>query len=713
MKSEIEKMAGHFTYTVNDQGMATLLFDRQNSKVNTLSYDVMEQLSEILDEVEKDRKAKVLIIQSGKKTGFIAGADISEFLQLKDFQEAEKLALAGQQVLNKLSSLPMPSIAVIDGVCLGGGLEFALACSYRLVVDDPKTTLGLPEVSLGLVPGWGGTQRLPRLIGLEQGMKMVLSGKPVNARKAYKIGLADAIVARPFVQEELTRFCRKVREGKGRRPKKGGFRVWALEKNPIGRSFAFQQAEKSILQKTKGHYKAPLEALRVLKTTYGIPLAKGLKIEAKAIAKLFMAPGSRNLIRLFFNSQALKKDPGLPEGGVARTIQNTAVLGAGIMGGGISWLLSKGDKSVLMKDLNWEAVATGYRAASDVYRQLIKKRRYSPNQVKVKMHHIQGVVDFAGFDRTDLVIEAIVEDLNIKQKAFAELEQKVRKDCIIGSNTSSLSVEQMAKGLQHPERFIGIHFFNPVNRMHLVEVVPGSKTDPDVVVTVVKLLQQLKKSPIVVKDCAGFLVNRILMPYLNESGRLLDEGVDFEEVDKIVEKFGMPMGPYRLADEIGLDVAFKAAKSLESSYGERMAVPALLGRLVGEGIIGKKGSAGFYTYRKKKEHPREKTQQFIQKNRAATNKIPEQDIVPRLIYPMINEAYRCLEEKIVTDPGHLDMAMILGTGFPPFRGGLLAYAESIGLPKLVEQMKQLQERYGSRFAPSEPLLQEASKGVIA
>ena len=657
-----------------------------------------------------------MLIRSGKEDVFIAGADINEFTRIHTREEAEQLAERGQRVFNKLSKLPFPTIAIIHGPCLGGGLEFALSCDYRITSDHPKTKIGLPEVNLGIIPAWGGTQRMPRLLGLSKALPLILAGRAVNAAKAHKLGLADALISHEFLEEGIKDFLKKVFDKKEAKKIKGrrrpsGFLDCILERNPIGRQLIYMQAKKNILSKTHGHYPAPLAALDTIKGSYSKDLNKGLGLEAKNVGKLFENPVAQNLISLFFTDKDLKKEP--PTEQTLKKIEKIGVLGAGVMGGGIAWLFSQHQHPVRLKDISLDAIAKGLEAAKGMFDQLQKRRKMRPWESNLKMHLISGATDYSGFEHSDLVVEAIVENLDIKKKVLKELESKVEDDTIICSNTSSLRIQDMAEALEKPERFIGMHFFNPVNRMPLVEIVPGPKTSPETTTALVKLVKKLGKTPIVVGDCAGFLVNRILIPSLDEAGHIFEEGFHPEFVDDIMEEFGMPMGPFRLGDEVGLDVSAKVGKQLEQAYGERMRLPKVFEQLPEKKFIGRKTGTGFYIYKGKNRKFNQnvlKLQKHSKQKKSSGNEDTEKEIIQRIVFIMLNEATRCLDEKIVENPEHLDMAMIMGTGFPPFRGGLLRYADSIGISNVVSQMQKLASKYGERFQPTKMLTQMDLEG---
>lgn len=700
-------------------GIHELVFDLPGEKVNKLGAVVMGELKGILQNLQKKTDVKILLIKSAKPNIFIAGADINEIENIRTPEDALEKAHEGQNIVGMIETLPFPTVAVIDGACVGGGLEFALSCTYRVASDNPKTQLGLPEVNLGIIPGWGGTQRLPKLVGLAQGLTMILTGKYLGGAQALKAHLVDACYPQAFLEDRLAEFVARVLDRKGRSQVMEARRIRGFMPNFLqsflGRGMVYSASKKSVMAATRGFYPAPLAALQVVKATYGGGLKRGLEIERKAFGELAHGEISKNLVRIFFTSEALRKDPGAVVKAEAKPVESAAVLGAGVMGGGIAWLFSKSDISVRMKDLNWKAIGKGYEAAAQNYAYLKKTRKLDERQVNLKMHHISGTTDFSGFENIDIVIEAVVEDLEIKKKVLAETESHIRKDAVLATNTSSLAVTDMAKGLKDPSRFVGMHFFNPVNRMPLVEVVGGKQSSPEAIAFTVALTKKLGKTPIVVKDCAGFLVNRILLPYLNEAGLLFQEGAKVEQVDKLLYQFGMPMGPFTLLDEIGIDVGYKVAKILEKAYSDRMKAAEILRMAYEEKKwTGKKGGKGFYIHSASgtktfNSEANELFALYLDRYRIQLKPYTDDDILDRCLLSMANEAARCVEEKIAAGPAYLDMALILGTGFPPHRGGILRYVDNRGVAEVVERLKVLASRYGERFQPAKLLVDMARK----
>lgn len=706
-------MGNAFKLNIDKEGIANIVFDLSGEKVNKLSIPTMQELDRLLDEVAANKEIKALTISSAKPDIFIAGADLHSFEPIfKDPLQGREIVAEGHRVLNKLSALPIPTVALIDGACLGGGMELALACSYRLVSDNPKSVLGLPEVTLGIIPGWGGTQRMPRLVGLSEGLQIILGGKPVKAQKAWKINLVDAIAPADFFESKSKAFVENILTSEGKekiakKRKSSSWKQFALEKNPLGRTLLFSMAERDVKKKTKGHYPAPLVALKLIENTYHLPLQEGLSKEidtfAGNLSKDFI--NAPNLIHLFFANEALKKDKGFLCGAAPKKINSAGVIGAGTMGSGIAWLFSNQDIPVRVKDIDWTAIGKGYGAANAIYSKLVKDKRIKPCEASLKFHRISGTTDYTGLQQADLIVEAAVESLELKHQILKELENNIPKETIIGTNTSSLTIAEMSSAMKHPERLVGMHFFNPPNKMPLVEVVAGEKSSPEAIATAVDICRKLGKTPIVVKDCPGFLVNRIFVTGANEIMLMYQEGTDFEKLEKMMLDFGMPMAPFVLADEVGNDVGYKVSKVFKNAYGERMMVPKLLEVMTEKKLYGKKSGKGFFLYDGDKRKERNLEVEALKRSLGEKEKpTPDGDMCDRVMFSMINEAARCLADKIVENPAYLDMALIMGIGFPPFRGGLLRYADQVGIDKIVKRLKHFEEVYGARFAPCDRLL---------
>lgn len=686
-----------------NNGIANVVFDLPDSKVNLLTAEVLKKLDGLLDEIKNDANLKAVVFTSHKPNVFIAGADIKEIEAITDPQEGAGKALAGQDIFNKLEDLPIATLAVIDGVCLGGGCELVLSCQYRMATFNEKVLIGLPEVNLGILPGFGGTYRMPRTVGLSEGLKMVLSAKPIDGRKALKIGLVDRLVPQAGLQQSTQEFLNEVIAAKAPkyRPKKQKGLIGFLESNRLGQEVIFARSRSEIVKATKGFYPAPLKALEVIKGNFYMDRASGLARERSGFGELVGTAVCKNLIKVFYLSEKYKK---LTLAGSEKIqpqrIEKAAILGAGIMGGGIAQLLSYKDIWSRLKDINLEALGSGLKAARKVYEEAVSKRRLTEAEAQRHMAMITTTLDYSGFKDVDIVIEAVVENLEIKRKVFKELSEHLSPKTILATNTSALSVSKMAEVTKDPSKFVGFHFFNPVHRMPLVEIITTHEVSAETIVSALNLAKRLGKIPILVKDCPGFLVNRILLNYIGEAGYLLEETGDVEGIDRIMTQFGMPMGPFTLSDEVGLDVGIKVLHILEEAFGERFKPAGIFDKTIALKIFGKKTGKGFYVHEKGKRrilNP-EITALLPSGPRAPLN---EAECQERLIFVMINEAARCLEDGVVKDPYTVDAGMIFGTGFPPFTGGLLRYADSLGAPSIVRKLDEYGQKHQTkRLQPS-------------
>ena len=674
------------------QNIATLTFDLQNEKINKLSFEILKEFKEILNTIENDSSIKALVIDSAKKNIFIAGADIKEIEKLKDEKEVYEALMEVHEIFNKLENLQIPTIAYINGACMGGGLELALACKYRVLSTNEKTKLAFPEIKLGIFPGFAGTIRAPKLIGLVNALDLILTGKTIDAKKAYKIGLADMIFDDAQKEFMLEGFIKKAIYGILK--KRVGFHI--LNYAPLN-EIIFNKALKGLEAKVNKDFKAPYKALEVIKATINKELEDAIKIEAKEFSKLAVSKESKNMIKLFFLFEKLNKNYTK----TSNPISNAIVLGNGVMGKGIIWLFSKYLDDVRIKIRDISQANEIIKDVSKIYDYLVKTRKMTKNQAEFKLNKISYTQDFIGFKNFDFIIEAIVEDENIKKQTYKEIENVANENTIIATNTSSISIEKLSSEVKNKENFLGVHFFNPVNLMPLVEVIPNSNTSKETINKVFELLISCGKTPILVGDCAGFIVNRILLPYMNEAAFILEQGSKIERIDNVIKDFGMPMGPFTLADTVGVDLGYKVATILNESYGSRMPIASIIEKMYNAKLLGEKTKAGFYEYAGRDTYPNSHVTSMLENN----NKIIEdEEIVQRCIYIMINEASRCLEENIVTDASIIDFAMISGTGFPAYKGGLLSYANEIGLKNILESLRKFEKEFGSRFTPSNLLV---------
>lgn len=691
--------------------IAVVVFDLVGEKVNKFSTPVMMRLKEVLEELKKS-SYKAVIFKSAKPKIFIAGADIEEIKSMTTKDQFEAAVKGGQDIMNMVEDLPMPTMAAIHGACMGGGCEFILSCDYRIASDDSSTKIGLPEIQLGILPGFGGTQRMPRVIGLQAALDIILAGKSVNSKKALKSGLVDKVVHPNLLDEQAVKWAKEIIANGAKKRRKKFQPQGAVNKvleGALGRGIVFKKAREGVLKATKGHYPAPLKALEVIQKTYGMSDREaGMRIEREGFCELGITDISKNLIHVFYLTEMVKKQNGVPGVDVKpREVKGMGILGAGTMGGGIAYVAADKGVQVRMKDLNTDALGKGLKHASDLWMKLLKRKSIDKYQYQQKMDMVSVTTDYSGFKNLDVVVEAIVEDMGIKQKVIGECAGQMRPDAIIATNTSSLSVTEMSKGHPRPEYFAGMHFFNPVNKMPLVEVIRGEKTSDETIATIFELTKKMGKMPVVVKDGPGFLVNRLLLPYMAEAAFLMQEGMSIEVVDKAyVKEFGMPMGPFELMDEVGLDVCIKVLKIFKKAFGERIEMAPCMEALEKSGRLGRKNGKGFYHY--SEDGKRGEVDQSIYAALGLgqpTNPYDSKECIERGVFAMVNECSLALvEDRIVETPHEVDLAMIMGTGFPPFRGGLLKYTDTVGTQYVADQLAMYAStRKAGRLKPSVPL----------
>ena len=710
-------------------GVAVITIDLPGEPVNKFSRAVKDEFVALFDRLERDLNVKAAVLISGKKDSFIAGADIEEFLEIKSAGEAERLSHEGQLLLDSINEHRTPLVMAIHGACMGGALELALAAHYRIATDHPKTVLALPEVQIGLIPGAGGTQRLPRLIGVRAALDMILTGKSVRAKKAMQIGLVDELVHPSILKKVAIQRAREIADGTRKHQKhSGGVAGFLLDENPAGRRVVLKKAREETLKKTRGHYPAPLAAIEVVAAGYSGGPSHGYREESRVFGEMAMTPVCRQLIHIFFATNALKKDPGveLPPGSrppEIMPINKLGVLGAGFMGAGIASIAIQQGTLVRIKDADHGRVAKGFAAVRDVLKERLTKRQITKVEYADLMSLLGGTADYSGFGNVDLVIEAVFEDLNVKHQVLREVEAEIRPSAIFASNTSTIPIARIAEVSQRPERVLGMHFFSPVHKMPLLEVITTDSTDPDVTASAVAYGKKLGKTVIVVRDGPGFYVNRILTPYINEAGRLLDQGAAIDAVDNALLDFGFPVGPITLVDEVGLDVGSKAGKIMYEAFGERFAPPASMQAVVATGRFGRKVKKGFYLY--DEEGKKGEVDQSVYtllapgaRETASTSggqaqtraQIPASEIQQRTVLPMLNEAVRCLAENVIRSPRDGDVGAVFGFGFPPFRGGPFRYMDSLGIAEVLRQLEELNDRFPGRFEPAELLVSMARRG---
>ena len=693
------------TLHVDENRVAWITFDDPERKVNVLSEQVLTRFGEHLGEVRnlaRQSRVHVVVLWSAK-SGFIAGADLAAIEGLEDPAKGAEGARFGQRIFGSLKEVGIPTVAAVHGICLGGGVEMALACSHRVASDSPSTKMGLPEVLLGILPAWGGTTRLPRLIGVEDALGLLLSGRQVSSSTARRMGLVDDVVPADLFREKVAAFAAEAISTKKPRLRRPLLKRLKDGTAP-GRRLVLFFAKKQVMRRTGGHYPAHLKILEVVGRSVREPLMKALEIEAKAAGELVASPVCKNLIHVFHLREEARKGTGVDDEAIEPgRVEYLAVLGAGVMGGGIAQLAAYKGIRVRMKDIHREAIVSGLQHAAGLFDDLVKRKKLRRREAVQGMSLISGGLGYEGFARQDLVVEAVVEKMDIKRIVLRETEDTVHKESVLATNTSSLSADEMASALARPENFVGMHFFNPVHRMPLVEVVRGTRSSDHAVATTYALALKLGKVPVVTKAGPGFLVNRILGPYMNEAGFLLADGASVEAVDRAAKKFGMPMGPLRLVDEVGIDISRHAGQSLHEALGDRLSPSPPLVALADSGRLGKKGGIGFYRYDNGKEKGSDPEIYAVLATTVPPVRatIGEREIRGRLVLAMVNEAARVLDEGIVGRASDVDLAMIMGTGFPPFRGGLLRFADTIHTRTILSRLNDFEERYGARFTPAD------------
>lgn len=698
----MEQSAFHLQMRLDHVGVITI--DVPGEKMNTLKAEFAGQITAIIAEARRDPQLAGLVLISGKADNFIAGADISMIDRCQSAAEAEALAKQGQEVMAALAALPFPVVAAIHGACLGGGLELALACDARICTLDDKTRLGLPEVQLGLLPGSGGTQRLPRLIGVQQALPLILTGKSLRAKQARKLGIVDDAVPQAILLETA---IARVKKGKisGRLlPLRD-----RLLHGPVARQALFALVTRQTAAKTQGNYPAAKRIIEVVRIGLEQGSRAGHEAEARAFGELAMTSESVALRGLFFATTAMKKEPG--GDATPRPVRSIGILGGGLMGGGIASVSAiNAGLPVRIKDISLEGVNHALKTSWDLLSKKVKRRHITPAQRQQQMARITGGIDYQGFARRDVVIEAVFEDLTLKQQMVREIESHCQPQTIFASNTSSLPIEEIAAGAQRPENVIGLHYFSPVDKMPLVEVIPHLNTSGETLVTIVALARSQGKTPIVVADQPGFYVNRILAPYINEAMRCLLEGEPIEHIDRALVKFGFPVGPLQLLDEVGIDVGSKISPILQQAYGERFAAPAAFEAVLKDGRKGRKNRKGFYRY----DQPRWQRKKPDASLYALLNITPqarqsEAQIAERCVMMMLNEAARCLDEQVIRCARDGDIGAVFGIGFPPFLGGPFHYMEQLGAAEQVNRLTRLMQQHGDRFAPCETLIKAAAE----
>ena len=687
-----------------EQGIALIWLDQPGQRVNKLSRTLIDEFDSLISQIEKTSDILAAVLISRKEDNFIAGADIEQFLSMAGTGEAAVLSRRGNQLLQRLATLPKPTLAAINGAALGGGLEVALACDYRIVTDHPKTQLGLPEVQLGLLPAGGGTQRLPRLIGLERSLGLLLTGKNIYPRQAVRLGLADLLTPAPTLLSTALQVASKVSKG-GSLRKRPRPPLWSrfLESNRLGRSLTAELAARTVRKKTRGNYPAPERILNCVSVGLNRGLEAGFEAEAQAFEDLMGSPESRQLVNLFFALNHAKKHPA-PE--IVRKVNRLAVLGAGLMGSGIAEISSSSGYPVILKDVQEDALARAKRnlwlsATKKVRKGIISK--FSRDQL---LSRIQLATEYDVLKGCQLVIEAVYEDLELKQTVLRDVEAITSPSCIFASNTSALPISNIAEAAKHPGTVVGMHYFSPVPKMPLLEIIATPQTEDWVIATARKVGLDQGKTVILVKDGPGFYTTRVLAPMLNEAMEILSEGASIEAIDRALEDWGFPIGPLALTDEVGIDVAAHVTEILSDLFAGQGVHPVNRGKiLVNAKLLGKKGGKGFYSYAHRKKEINHEIYKLI--GNGARRQLSKREIQERLGLQFVNQAVLCLQEEIIGSPLDGDLGAVLGLGFPPFRGGPFRYIDALGAAEIVRLMEKWQTDHGDRFRPAELLMDYA------
>lgn len=697
-----------FTLTIDDD-IGIISIDMPGSSVNTLRAEFAEELHQLLQQLDRDSHLRGVILRSAKPGCFVAGADIHMIAACASTNEATTLAHSGQTIFRELEQYSLPIVAVIEGTCLGGGLELAMACHGRVASNDPATRLGLPEVKLGLLPGSGGTQRLPRLVGIRQALTLMLTGKTLSAQQAYKSGLVDDCVPSSILMEVAKQRLTLLPARKPRKPKLKGWGKW-LENNPLGRKLLFKLVRKQTLAQTKGNYPAPLSIIDVVEHGSRHGWMAGETLEAERFGQLAMTPESFQLRQLFFATTEMKKEAE-SETGHADDVQQLMVLGGGLMGAGIAYVSAHNAKrSVYIKDISQQQVSHALRNVYQLLSKRVARRRLTRQAREQVMQRVLGGTSYARLGQVDLVIEAVVEDLALKQRMVHDIEQHATDKTIFASNTSSLPIARIAEHAAHPERVVGLHYFSPVDKMPLVEIIAHPGTSENTIATVLRVARAQGKTAIVVKDGPGFYVNRILAAYMNEAAYLLTDGEPISSIDKALQSFGFPVGPFKLLDEVGIDIGAKIMPILEQGLGDRFTPPRLFELLLADERRGKKSQRGFYHYGRSIRR-RERVDDNVYRLLSLTPEVnlERQEIVRRCVYPMLNEAARCLEENVVRNARDGDIGAVMGIGFPPFLGGPFRYMDALGLDNVVQTLNAFAQQIGPRYRPCTLLLDMAEQ----
>lgn len=699
-----------FTQLVKEDQIGIVWLDQPDEKINKISFDLINEFDELLNKLEKDEAIKAIVLISKKPDNFIAGADIDAFTNITDANEAEDASVKGNQLLSRMANFPKPIVAAIHGAALGGGLEVALACHFRIASNDPKTIFGLPEVKLGLLPGGGGTQRLPRLIGIQKALNIMLTGKNIYPKQAKRMGLVNQLhhpygLVNAAKQAAISLIDKK--PIKRKRP----LMEKLLEGTPVGRNIIFKKAGEMVQKQTKGNYPAPVKIIDCVETGIAKGFENGLKTESKHFGELMVSPESKQLVNLFFAMNAVKKNPLQDK---VNSVNKIGILGAGLMGSGIALVSATNGMGAVIKDISYDAIGNGEKAIYQELSRKVKRKAISRFDRDLIMSRISSAIEQNSLKKANLIIEAVFEDLELKRKILRDIEENTGEKTIFASNTSSLPISNIAKNCEKPEQVIGMHYFSPVQKMPLLEIIKTSKTADWVVATATDIGIKQGKTVIVVNDGPGFYTTRILAPMLNEAVLLLEEGGNIQQIEQVMQEFGYPVGPYALMDEVGIDVCAHVTDVLSKMFAKRGAeASSKITELFEAGYKGRKNKTGFYQYhdsKRKKKNVNPSVYSFFGGVNRKT--IDKDEIQQRLSWMMINEAAYCLQEEILSSPRDGDLGAILGLGFPPFLGGPFRFMDSIGIKKALTDLKSLESKFGKRFKAAKIIQDYEKKGKL-
>ena len=703
------------TVEANQDAIALLILDLEGESVNKLASYVLKELGEAVEAIKATADLKGLVIRSAKEA-FVVGADITEFHQMFEKDEAFLIDMNMNihGIFNAIEDLPFPTVTAINGLALGGGCEITLTTDFRVMADSAK--IGLPETKLGIIPGWAGCVRLPRLIGADNAIEWICGGTENRADKALAVGAVDAVLPVAELDAAALDILARANAGELDYQARRLEKTSPLKLNAIEQMMAFETAKGFVAGKAGPHYPAPVEAIKVIQKGAGESRERAQAIEAKTFARMALTDVAFNLVGLFMNDQVVKKKAKGYEK-QASEIKQAAVLGAGIMGGGIAYQSASKGTPILMKDINGEAIELGLKEARKLFGKGVERGKLTTEKMAQGLSNIRPTLSYGDFGNVDLVVEAVVENPKVKASVLAELEDNVAEDAILTSNTSTISITRLAESLKRPENFCGMHFFNPVHRMPLVEVIRGEKSSDAAIAATVAYARQMGKTPIVVNDCPGFLVNRVLFPYFGGFSLLVEKGADYQRVDKVMEKFGWPMGPAYLLDVVGMDTAVHANAVMAEGFPDRMARDGktAIQVMYDNKRLGQKNDLGFYRYEedrkgKPKKLADDEAQALVAQVVSETREFSDEDIIARMMVPLCMETIRCLEDDIVGSPAEADMALIYGIGFPPFRGGALRYVDAMGVAEFVALADSLADELGPLYRPTEALRERAKRG---